>query len=43
MSNTEFTYERAETSAYALKFLFAWIDAMYKYHKVYINTKPLRE
>jgi hypothetical protein len=43
MSNPDFTYERAESSAYALRFLFAWVDAMFKYHKVFINTKPLRE
>ena len=43
MTNPDFTYERAESSAYALKFMYAWVDAMFKFHKVFINTKPLRE
>ena len=43
MGDPEFTYERAQTSSYAIKFLYLWVKAMYDFNKVFNETRPLRE
>lgn len=43
VSKPEFNYQSVERCSYATKFLYLWVNAMLGYHKVYSETRPLRE
>lgn len=38
-----FTLEKASSCSLAIKFIYIWVDAMFKFHKVFTETQPLRD
>ncbi|CAD8124635.1 unnamed protein product [Paramecium sonneborni] len=43
VNDPDFTLERAKQSSLAVKYLYSWVKAIYDYHKVYLETQPLRD
>ncbi|CAD8198362.1 unnamed protein product [Paramecium pentaurelia] len=43
INDTDFTLERAKQCSLAVKYLYSWVRAIYDYHKVYMDTQPIRD
>ena len=43
LPNPDFTLERAKTCSLAIRYIFSWVQAMYDFHNVFLQTQPLRD
>ncbi|CAK81273.1 unnamed protein product (macronuclear) [Paramecium tetraurelia] len=43
INDADFTLERAKQCSLAVKYLYSWVRAIYDYHKVVMETQPIRD
>jgi len=43
LKDPDFSLDRAKTCSFAVKYLYSWVQAMYDYNKVFLETQPMRD
>lgn len=43
INHANFSFEKAQTSSYAIQFLYNWVKAMFDFNREYVRAGPLRQ